>query len=61
MDTRSIKVLLVDDDEDDYILTCDLFSEIKGGEYALDWAENYADALEAMQNGKHDVLVARFD
>lgn len=55
MNTRPIKVLLVDDDEDDYILTSDLFSEIKGSEYAVEWVETYADALEAMQSGGHDV------
>lgn len=38
MITAKIKVLLIDDDEDDYILTRELFSAVKESTYDLDWA-----------------------
>ena len=36
-----VKVLLVEDDEDDYILTRSVFSEIKGWQSELEWINNF--------------------
>ena len=44
MSDGPVKVLLVDDDEDDYIITRDLISRI-AGRYHLDWVNNFSDAL----------------
>ena len=40
-----IKVLLVEDDEDDYIITCDLLNEIEGTDYDIQWVTTYDAAL----------------
>ena len=50
-----MKILLVEDDEDDYIITRDLFDDIQGAEFELDWAATYADAMEAIGHKEHDV------
>ena len=47
MKIETIKVLLIEDDEDDYILTRELLSEVKGGKYALDWAPSYEEGLKS--------------
>lgn len=52
-----IKILLVDDDEDDYIITCDLISKIPDGRYHLDWVNNYNDALAAVSQSQHDICL----
>ncbi|MEO7300631.1 MAG: response regulator [Verrucomicrobiota bacterium] len=57
MNSRPIKVLLVDDDEDDFILTRDLFSEIKTRIYEVDWASSYEKALEKIGQSEHDVYL----
>jgi PAS domain S-box-containing protein len=57
MDNSSIRVLLVDDDEDDYILTHDLLIEIEQGKFDLEWADTYEAALEAMEQDRHDVYL----
>ena len=44
--TGLIKILLVEDDEDDYIMARDLLSEIPGHRFTLDWAKTYAEGLE---------------
>ncbi|MEP6663076.1 MAG: response regulator [Verrucomicrobiota bacterium] len=44
---NAIRILLVDDDEDDYILARDFFSEINGQEYDLEWVATHARALES--------------
>ena len=51
-----LKILLVDDDEDDYILTRDLFNDIEGTDFELDWAATYAAAMQAIGNKEYDVF-----
>lgn len=57
MNPRLIKVLLVDDDEDDFILTRELFSEVKNQSYELEWASSYDKALEIIRARDHDVYL----
>ena len=57
---RPVRVLLVDDDRDDYLLTRDLFAEIPTGRYQLDWAPDYEAALQAIQRGEHDLYLVDF-
>ena len=52
-----IKVLLVEDDEDDYVLTESLLSEINLGTYTLDWVTTYDAALEKIAENQHDVCL----
>jgi len=55
-----IRVLLIDDDEDDHLLTRDLLSEIMeaGRErYRLDWQPDYEAALAALRAQAHDVYL----
>lgn len=50
-----IKVLLVEDDEEDYILTKYLFDDLKNDDYKLEWTTDGADALRAMKAHEHDI------
>jgi signal transduction histidine kinase len=55
-----VKVLLIDDDRDDYLLTRDLFAEMPAGRYQLDWVADYDSGLAAIRAGKHDVYLLDF-
>jgi signal transduction histidine kinase len=55
MDPDPVKVLLVEDDEDDYLLTRDLLAQITHARYALDWAASYDDALTRIASNHYDV------
>jgi DNA-binding NtrC family response regulator len=57
MDSHLIKVLLIDDDEDDYVITNDLLSEIQGGNFELQWVASYESALEAIGRNEHHVYL----
>ena len=54
---NKIKVLLVEDDEDDYVLTESLLSEINLGTYTLDWVTTYDTGLERIAENAHDVCL----
>ncbi len=56
-DSEQIRVLLVEDDEDDYILTRGLFAGLKGHGFHLEWFKSYQLGLEAMTRNQHDVCL----
>jgi two-component system, cell cycle sensor histidine kinase and response regulator CckA len=55
-----VKVLLVDDDREDYLITRDLIADIEGDGYALDWVENFDAALAALRRRQHDVCLVDY-
>ena len=57
MAAEPVRVLLVDDDEDDYLLTRDMLAEIEGMAYALEWAASYEAARDAVRRRAHDVYL----
>jgi len=52
-----LKVLLVEDDEDDFIITRDLLGEIPGKKYYVEWAKTYEQGLELMALNRHDICL----
>lgn len=57
MDKTRCKVLLIEDDEDDYVLVRKLLSQVQDTEYELNWVANHDGALDAMNNGRPDVCL----
>jgi two-component system, cell cycle sensor histidine kinase and response regulator CckA len=55
-----IRVLLIEDDEDDYLLTKSLLSEIKGQSYDVHWSKNYPTGLAAAIRNEHDVCLVDY-
>jgi signal transduction histidine kinase len=53
----SLKILLIEDDEDDYILTKEIIDEIPSNSYNLEWATNYEEGLNAMKSNSFDVFL----
>jgi two-component system sensor histidine kinase/response regulator len=60
MDTCPVRVLLVDDDEDDYVITRDLLADIQGSRFALEWVATYEAALETIGRKQHDVCLVDY-
>ena len=57
MDNRPLRVLLVEDNEDDYVLTRCLINEIEGAKFALEWVATYDTALKVIGLNQHDVYL----
>ncbi|HEX2122756.1 MAG TPA: EAL domain-containing protein, partial [Thermoanaerobaculia bacterium] len=56
-DNRAVRLLLVEDDEDDFVLTRDLLADAKRTAFELEWIASYDDALGAIANGRYDVCL----
>jgi len=55
-----VRVLLIEDDEDDYLLTADLLREIGAHRYILDWVASYDAAVQALARQEHDVYLVDY-
>lgn len=55
--SRPIRVLLVDDDHDDYILTKGIFSRIKHSPFVLEWTDSFEKAHELIEEEQHDIYL----
>lgn len=49
------KILIVDDDEDDFFITSEYINEIENGHFQLDWVNQYSTALQHMCKSNYDV------
>jgi diguanylate cyclase (GGDEF)-like protein len=61
MHKELLRVLLIDDDEDDYLLTCGIFADGFGDRVSLDWAQTYATGFEMLTNGEYDVALVDYN
>lgn len=52
---RPINVLLIDDDEDDFLMLKDLLSEVVEQKFLIEWASSYSQGKEALLKKRHDV------
>ncbi|UUO23709.1 response regulator [Colwellia sp. M166] len=57
MADKIARVLLVEDDEDDYILTSDYLRQLDSHQFEIDWVTNPTKALEQLSLGKHDICL----
>ncbi len=57
MDSKPIRVLLVDDDEEDYLVTWQLLSSVAGRKFHVDWVATYEAGLRSLMSGLHDVAL----
>jgi two-component system cell cycle sensor histidine kinase/response regulator CckA len=57
MNSETIKVLIIEADEGDYVLTRELFSLVKAGKFSLDWAPSYEEGLRVAGRREHHVCL----
>jgi signal transduction histidine kinase len=60
MHDRPVRVLLVENDEDDYLLTRGLFNALGADIYRLDRLATFADAIDALARRDHDIYLFDF-
>ncbi len=58
--SAAIKILLIEDDQDDYVLTADLFAEIGDSHYELNWVDNYDAGVARLLQDPPDLCLLDF-
>jgi signal transduction histidine kinase len=54
---KNVRVLLVDDDEDDHLIIKKTFAQIANSPFILEWTPSYAEAKKLITKEKHDVYL----
>ncbi len=57
MQNEKISMLLIDDDEDDYIITRDLLLDIKNVDFSIVWVDNYDNAIRELEQDNFNVYL----
>lgn len=57
MPKKAINILLIDDDESDYLLTRELLNDISSDGFKLEWQSTYGEGLEALCEGRNDICL----
>ncbi|WP_276484373.1 hybrid sensor histidine kinase/response regulator [Paraflavitalea pollutisoli] len=50
-----LRILVVDDDEDDFFLTNSIIKDINGGNFIVDWCFRYQEALDHICHKRYDI------
>jgi diguanylate cyclase (GGDEF)-like protein/PAS domain S-box-containing protein len=56
----AVKVLLIDDDEEDYLITRDMLASQDRARFELEWCSDYVEALAAIRASRHDVYLVDY-
>jgi two-component system, sensor histidine kinase and response regulator len=57
VNSKRVKILLVDDDEDDYVITRNLLANVEGGNFDLEWEDSYSAAVETIKECRHEIYL----
>ncbi|PLS81192.1 hypothetical protein CYG49_02565 [Candidatus Saccharibacteria bacterium] len=55
--TTASKIMLIDDDEDDYLIVKSIISKIPNAEFLLTWCHSYDDAKTIVQQNDYDLFL----
>jgi diguanylate cyclase (GGDEF)-like protein/PAS domain S-box-containing protein len=58
--TDTLRILLVEDDEDDFVLTRNMLRKHRGADCQVDWEQSYAAALSAIRTAPHDLYLVDY-
>ncbi len=54
---KDVRVLLIDDDEDDYLIIKRTFQQIDDSPFLLEWTDSFSDAKKQIAAEKHDIYL----
>ena len=60
MNDGVLRVLVVDDDEEDFLILRDLLADYPQGRFQLDWVGTLAQGIEALRANEHDVFLVDY-
>ncbi|HEY9046581.1 MAG TPA: PAS domain S-box protein [Ohtaekwangia sp.] len=54
------RILIVDDDEDDFIITSDYIKSIEGSDFTIEWCSTYSQAIEEIRSSAYDLYLVDY-
>lgn len=57
---NEIRILMIDNNEKDFIITRDLFSSINFHKYSLDWVQSYEEGVKLISKKTHDIYLVDY-
>ncbi len=57
---KKVRILIVDDDQDDFIITSEYIKHIAGAFYEINWCPKYSDALQQMIEHNYDLYLVDY-
>lgn len=62
MDTNEevLKILMIDDDEDDFLIAGGLFKKIQGYKFSIEWCAGYKEALAKIDEGGYHIYIVDY-
>jgi PAS domain S-box-containing protein len=61
MDNHSWKILIIEDDTDDYLLAKEWLSEVKTNRLEIEWAPSAKEALTRLKESSYDAILVDYD
>jgi DNA-binding NtrC family response regulator len=58
--SETVRLLIVEDDEDDFLITRDLLADQDNTPVEVEWAEDYEQGLEGIRGQRHDVYLVDY-
>lgn len=55
LNVQDIRIVIIDDDEDDYFIIADYIKAIEGSNFIIDWCNNYRQAIEKINDREYDI------
>jgi DNA-binding response OmpR family regulator len=61
MDEDKLGILIIEDDEDDYILLREMLNDIRGKDFEVEWLSNYHEASQVLARDCWDIILVDYD
>jgi DNA-binding response OmpR family regulator len=61
MDDDKLEILIIEDDEDDYILLREMLNDIRGKDFEVEWLSNYQEASQVLARDCWDIILVDYD
>lgn len=60
MSGHRVRILLIEDDEEDYMIAREMLRESEIGQHELEWAKSYDAGVEAIRRNDHDIYLVDY-
>jgi DNA-binding response OmpR family regulator len=61
MDDNKLEILIIEDDEDDYIILREMLNDIRGKDFEVEWLSNYQEASQVLSRDCWDIILVDYD